>query len=1006
MMAHPKAITTGVSSKEVISDTETSTDRQREAETSHAKTTIANRLTPSPALNLEPLSTSPRSAEPVHTPTTSSDTTLPRRESSPFAGLERDRYEEPEIRIEKASVDRESRIVEEEARKRAEDPHIRVESAQPNLPSEVVPEPEVAAPDAESALVASKLLHLASNLAPTLPSILSLGLDSTSIPPPRITPAHRHDTPSLAVTDSHPVRQPILVSPAKSPEEIKGYLELPPLLPLPPLPPLPRPSYPPKDPIMSEGIFSARRATRTNEKATPVKNAQTKEPHSALSSKEGWVVPERDVKIRSNGRPPVWAVGRQELCESLEYFKAYQGGHYDRQERCFGYLLDGFPSANDRCDQKGKVIISHGGGSAHSTAAGFVLHSDQERSNIRMRALQNCLDSKVPVILLAGNQYNFFPKLRSMGQGEGRHEVRYAVLGAYFVTHLWAEGEPVSDQTRTEPAQEEYFVRFKVRFEWVESQGTPWFEDVIGKASQCDFPIATFHSLSNSLPPLPSPRATSPVKSTCSSGSPIPSAPATSVANDGEENNPNEVTCASCGARHRAIYEEGITCYNETCHAFFRLPDGRMPHPAHLTYNPSMLSLSPDAPLDSLIPQPVSPRTLQSLAHSPSIRDYSRAAWRGYGCSDCGRLSSRSEWLKLSCSECSAEVDAAGTKLTVEEVQAMTRRETRGRRPLTTGEPLLCVSSIIRTPVKSGPGHAGYTYDLGDGSRVHHFWPATADGYAEANRLFREYQGEAAGRLFKRNPLSMHRVQGSLLCQQFTWNGGKEYLHAIAAETFPFFESDERAPEDASPVSDNTAATSTESSRFAAPCAKDACEYLKNIVPSVVSDDTVGETAFNEILSVAYMVGGRMNYHDDGEFGLGPVVASISLGADAVMSFRPKRKGPKGLGNKTDAPEPAPRGPTVVLKLRLRHGDVMVMEGAEMQKRYEHAVEPDGLRFAATARLIGPDHAKKRTSTLPKKKTLASSRSSPSIPCPISHVLNPVHRGHRFKVVLASELSC
>lgn len=54
-----------------------------------------------------------------------------------------------------------------------------------------------------------------------------------------------------------------------------------------------------------------------------------------------------------------------------------------------------------------------------------------------MRALQNCLDQQVPVILLAGNQYSFFPKLQEMGLKEGGNEVRYAVLGAYFVTHIW-----------------------------------------------------------------------------------------------------------------------------------------------------------------------------------------------------------------------------------------------------------------------------------------------------------------------------------------------------------------------------------------------------------------------------------------------------------------------------------------------------------------------------------------------------------------------------------------
>ncbi|KAJ3299557.1 DEAD (Asp-Glu-Ala-Asp) box polypeptide 59 [Borealophlyctis nickersoniae] len=42
----------------------------------------------------------------------------------------------------------------------------------------------------------------------------------------------------------------------------------------------------------------------------------------------------------------------------------------------------------------------------------------------------------------------------------------------------------------------------------------------------------------------------------------------------------------------------------------------------------------------------------------------------------------------------------------------------------------------------------------------------------------------------------------------------------------------------------------------------------------------------------------------------------------------------------------------VILKLLLRHGDVVIMHGAAVQKNFEHAVAPKGLRFAVTARTI------------------------------------------------------
>jgi hypothetical protein len=49
-----------------------------------------------------------------------------------------------------------------------------------------------------------------------------------------------------------------------------------------------------------------------------------------------------------------------------------------------------------------------------------------------------------------------------------------------------------------------------------------------------------------------------------------------------------------------------------------------------------------------------------------------------------------------------------------------------------------------------------------------------------------------------------------------------------------------------------------------------------------------------------------------------------------------------------------------VMTLRLKHGDMIFMHGAEIQKYYEHSVVPeDKLRFALTCRQILPGHLKK-----------------------------------------------
>lgn len=61
------------------------------------------------------------------------------------------------------------------------------------------------------------------------------------------------------------------------------------------------------------------------------------------------------------------------------------------------------------------------------------------------------------------------------------------------------------------------------------------------------------------------------------------------------------------------------------------------------------------------------------------------------------------------------------------------------------------------------------------------------------------------------------------------------------------------------------------------------------------------------------------------------------------MHFRPLKKYRKdsGGGLKCNA-----------LTLFLKHGDVLIMDGAEVQEYYEHTVVPLNFRIAATARYI------------------------------------------------------
>ncbi|BGP06622.1 hypothetical protein JCM10049v2_002446 [Rhodotorula toruloides] len=838
---------------------------------------------------------------------------------------------------------------------------------------------------------------------PTLPSLAEIGLLELPLPDP--LSVHQNSPTTPTPFPPAPATAPALpaasVSASTAPvKKTKKARKAVPIVPTDPSTFLCQPvtSVPPVDGACVSG--STTTPANTVPKKAPKHPQATKARvrHPALDSRASWVEPERNLTLTKGGRPPIWCEGRQELCETLNYFKAYQGGHYDSQERCLGYLLDGFGSANDVCTDKGKVVISHGGGcgevvpvtSATSTSkatssstiktsnASYIyrLKSSQTRDNLRLRALFNCLETQTPVVLLAGAGWTFFPKLSSLGSrinedGEEVDKVRYAVLGHYLVTDIWPEGEPIEDDATSEGKEKPgHFVRFKVRFEWVPTQGKPWFEDHIGD------------------------------EATSKEATPEPSSPASDAASldsgfvdimepnaDQESTDEGFVTCEACHQTHRRVYQEHVSCYNEACSNFF-LVDGEMHHPSSLTYQPSILAPS-DLPQDTLVPQSLFPRTLQSLSGESAAADYSAEAWRGFGCTACGRLSSRADWIKLKCAGCGAEGNTMGKAFTIQDLRMEERLAAikAGKIPPSDYKPVQPVfvePSMRVRPILHIPGWEGYTVEMlppvtseddeentASGSSVgralaHHLWPVDEEEAEMADALFEGYQGAEAGELFRRNKLSRHHAVGGLLCQQFTFNAGEHYRNAITAKTYPF----PPAALDASSIADDN-------TTYAPKCTREARNHLKTVVQLLVGPNELAD--FNEILSVAYMSGGKMNYHDDGERGLGPYVASVSLGSDALMTFRAKGKkktrafggGAGRTGKKAKAAasaddaneetedgdgKKADRSKRTVCKMRLRHGDVMVMEGEEMQRLFEHKVEPEGLRYAATARFVGPDH--------------------------------------------------
>ncbi|CAE6434615.1 unnamed protein product [Rhizoctonia solani] len=188
----------------------------------------------------------------------------------------------------------------------------------------------------------------------------------------------------------------------------------------------------------------------------------------------------------------------------------------------------------------------------------------------------------------------------------------------------------------------------------------------------------------------------------------------------------------------------------------------------------------------------------------------------------------------------------------------------------------------------------------------------------KADELFQQYQQDASStNMFQRHAMKTHGVKGELYAQHYSHNAGAPYKVPYIAEAIS-------TPFECCPTSVVEA--------------KDHIQYLCE--PALGKD-----VEFNEVLSIAYAEGQEMNFHSDDEPGLGPVIAGLTLGSHAEMLFRYHVACKKNLTYKNgpfrpsearanDGLDPNER----VLQIILSHGDLLIMDGPEIQKQYEHAV--------------------------------------------------------------------
>ena len=445
-------------------------------------------------------------------------------------------------------------------------------------------------------------------------------------------------------------------------------------------------------------------------------------------------------------------------------------------------------------------------------------------------------------------------------------------------------------------------------------------------------------------------------------------------------------TCSACETSSKQRYAPGWMCLIETCASFSKTNGQAASEP--LAFSPAFIAERTKWPAHIKAPFPLKPAPPTAHLNNPEM-ETSLSAWKGMVCPFCGGCNSRSEWDEWKCGTegCTFEIPIYHSVRTASALAPEHAFEAEGHAMSFDKweAPVVCAKIAF----------LGYwrkaTYELSAGNYITHYFANQEINRQRggADEILEALQGIKMG--LKRHPLESSPVEGDILTRHFGINYGLPYKFVAAPDTKAF----SQAP----------------------PAIMDALNRLTWAGQDAVADGSY--RPFNELLCLGYMESQRIGMHDDGEKDLGPDIASLSLGGAATMNFRMKSKHwiAKGLTAENYNPEllvppgsqawemriaandfhkaglveefeaaraklfrflakdseKRRRNGPIALTLELRHGDMVVMHGEQIQEIYEvsislrdrligansfqHGVQPKGkLRFGLTGRYIKPEN--------------------------------------------------
>ncbi|CAN8105887.1 unnamed protein product [Discula destructiva] len=461
--------------------------------------------------------------------------------------------------------------------------------------------------------------------------------------------------------------------------------------------------------------------------------------------------------------------------------------------------------------------------------------------------------------------------------------------------------------------------------------------------------------------------------------------------------------CPVCDEQSIRMFTEGFVCLNTECPEWWKSEGATIEHGDDWTYSNRFLQQRFDRSLEVRGLDPALPKLYmefdvffkknytdlaevifhQEVPKQQSIVALCQGLMKGFACpreqGGCGKLNARVRWSEWHCANpsCTFRRHAPPPTLSPAFLSQCTKKEDAQRK--------WKGFNFLKVPGYQEKSHCGnymaHKYKLAEDCYISILRPDET-GLQKADDMFCKILDQANNNQIHLERRTHQTKGGKVLTNHFTMNYGEVYKYKTHVPTLPFAD--------------------------APPSVEQAVEYMNQQLQTFFSKNT---GTFNQLYFACYLAAMAMNMHDDGEAGLGPIVAGWNLGGRGTFSFAIKplfdngrpmtSEGKPRVGGQwiTEDPliigckeyeyrkeiqtrlqvgeitldewrqlfakrmEKAQGTRRVLMKFPLDHGDIIVMHGSKTQTYLEHSAEVDKampMRLALTFRTVEGDMEIKR----------------------------------------------